>query len=297
MQKTLQKALIASKGSFSENEITHIDCLSGGSFCNTWRLHLNDGSKLFAKSTTDESFPILDFEAKGLAALKQFADNNLLAIPEPLALVKSKGTAVMLMPWVNLGRGNQKALGEGLAMLHTLSTHKNPNSFGWEGDGYIGAGNQPGGWEDKWGKCFVNLRLLPQLRTARKWGLQVSEFEGLMSVITSYLDLHKPSPSLVHGDLWSGNCGIQPDGRGVLIDPATWWADREVDIAMTVLFGGFSNDFYTGYENIWPLEKSSEKRVDIYNLYHLLNHANIFGGSYKEQCLSKLKSLEVLLGE
>ena len=95
----------------------------------------------------------------------------------------------------------------------------------------------------------------------------------------------------MHGDLWSGNCGSTKNGLGSLYDPASYWADREVDISMTKLFGGFNREFYKGYEEIWPLDKSSKDRTDIYNLYHLLNHANIFGGSYKENSLKILKDL------
>ncbi|MEC9028839.1 MAG: fructosamine kinase family protein, partial [Cyanobacteriota bacterium] len=99
------------------------------------------------------------------------------------------------------------------------------------------------------------------------------------------------SPSLVHGDLWSGNANVLSDGRGVLLDPATWWADREVDLAMTQLFGGFSQDFYIGYENVWPLPADASKRVEVYNLYHLINHANLFGGSYRSQSQAILNRL------
>ena len=109
------------------------------------------------------------------------------------------------------------------------------------------------------------------------------------------LDQHNPNPALVHGDLWSGNASIQSNGKAVIFDPAVWWADREVDLAMTRLFGGFSNEFYVGYESIFPIEESAKKRIDIYNLYHLLNHANIFGGSYKNQCLSSLKKLSNII--
>ena len=109
--------------------------------------------------------------------------------------------------------------------------------------------------------------------------------------LCSYLNDHYPSTSIVHGDLWSGNCGSTKDGLGSLYDPASYWADREVDISMTKLFGGFNSEFYKGYEEIWPLDKFSNDRKDIYNLYHLLNHANMFGGSYKENSLRILKVL------
>ena len=111
--------------------------------------------------------------------------------------------------------------------------------------------------------------------------------------ILNILNSFSTVPSLVHGDLWCGNAAVDEQGRGVLFDPASWWADREVDLAMTRLFGGFSDAFYEGYESIWPLPESAKFRVEIYNLYHLINHANIFGGSYKQQAISTLKNLPI----
>ena len=119
----------------------------------------------------------------------------------------------------------------------------------------------------------------------------LNDFEDLLVHLSSYLNFHCPKISLVHGDLWSGNCASTENGLGSLYDPSCYWADREVDISMTKLFGGFSKEFYKGYETIWPLEKSYKDRIEIYNLYHLLNHANIFGGSYKENTLKTLKDL------
>jgi fructosamine-3-kinase len=99
----------------------------------------------------------------------------------------------------------------------------------------------------------------------------------------------------VHGDLWGGNASVFADGRGALIDPACWWADREVDLAMTRLFGGFSARFYEGYQQEWPLDANYQNRIDVYNFYHLLNHANLFGGSYKKQCLTTINAMRSML--
>ena len=122
-------------------------------------------------------------------------------------------------------------------------------------------------------------------------GVRVDDYEDVLIYLSSYLNDHQPRISIVHGDLWSGNCGSTKNGLGSLYDPASYWADREVDISMTKLFGGFNREFYKGYEEIWPLDKFSKDRTDIYNLYHLLNHANMFGGSYKENSLKILKDL------
>ena len=131
------------------------------------------------------------------------------------------------------------------------------------------------------------------MKIAKLWGLDINKFSELLSKLIDFLNEHSPSPSLVHGDLWKGNAAISEDKKGIIFDPAIWWADREVDIAMTKLFGGFSQDFYEAYETIWPLPKSATTRNDLYNLYHLLNHANIFSGSYRNQCLEILNKLKV----
>ena len=102
---------------------------------------------------------------------------------------------------------------------------------------------------------------------------------------------HKPINSLVHGDLWSGNVGTEKNGKGVIFDPASWWADNEVDIAMTKLFGGFRKEFYEEYHKIFPKKSGYEKRIIIYNLYHILNHANMFGGSYYGQVENYVKEI------
>jgi len=146
-----------------------------------------------------------------------------------------------------------------------------------------------------WGDAFVTLRLIPQLQLATNWGLDLDELEPLLAATRVWLDQHQPLPCLVHGDLWGGNASVLADGRGALIDPACWWADREVDLAMTCLFGGFSSRFYEGYQKEWPLDPNYEGRIDVYNLYHLLNHANLFGGGYQKQCLTAINAMRSML--
>ena len=102
---------------------------------------------------------------------------------------------------------------------------------------------------------------------------------------------HKPINALVHGDLWSGNAGMDKNGKGVIFDPASWWADNEVDIAMTKLFGGFRKEFYEEYHKIFPIKNGFEKRIIIYNFYHILNHANMFGGGYLKQVEDYVKAI------
>ncbi len=292
MNDLLKEALLECKDPLFQKELKEIHCISSSTINHTWKLELSNGQKLFAKTVDKKESLRLKFEAIGLKCLAQFADSKLLNIPKPLTISNFKNHSALLLSWIDKSHGDQTNLGKGLALLHQSSAKQSPEKFGWDMNGFIGDGPQPAGWEKSWGKCFVKLRLIPQIKLASKWGLNIHDWEELMNSLTEVLNDHKPLPSLVHGDLWSGNIAIESNGKGVIFDPATWWADREVDLAMTKLFGGFSKEFYSGYESIWPLPTSSEKRIKIYNLYHILNHANIFGGIYKSQCLSILKGLK-----
>ena len=158
-------------------------------------------------------------------------------------------------------------------------------------DGFIGAGPQPGGWRDDWGSAFVELRLRPQLEALDGLQQDSTDLNPLLLRLAEHLNEHQPHPALVHGDLWGGNAASLSDGRGSIFDPASWWADREVDLAMTRLFGGFGEAFRSGYREVIPEASGADGRVEIYNLYHLLNHANLFGGSYLSQCRASLREL------
>jgi len=132
---------------------------------------------------------------------------------------------------------------------------------------------------------------MPQLSILKSNLLDQRIINKIKEKIKSELLNHKPINVLVHGDLWSGNAGMEQSGKGVIFDPASWWADNEVDIAMTRLFGGFGNDFYEEYYKIFPLKKNFENRIIIYNFYHILNHANMFGGGYLKQVKDYVKAI------
>ena len=292
MNDRLRRALVADGGPLSGAVIQRLSSVSGGCIHQSWRLWLEDGRSFFAKAGDASLEPLLLAEANGLMSLREWADPAVLVVPAPLMPAKRLGSdVVLLLPWLDLCAGDQSQLGKGLALLHQVSAADHPGRFGWPSDGFIGAGPQPGGWRGSWGEAFVELRLRPQLRLAAAWGMQAEESEPLLEALVQRLDLHQPVPSLVHGDLWGGNAAVLPDSRGVLIDPAAWWADREVDLAMTRMFGGFSRSFYEAYEKVWPLDETSDSRIDIYNLYHLINHANLFGGSYQRQAMQRIKDL------
>jgi fructosamine-3-kinase len=164
------------------------------------------------------------------------------------------------------------------SMLARAHSRPGPR-FGWHRDNYIGSSPQQNGWCDDWAEFWRERRLRPQLERA-----------GLRANLDRLLEGHKPQPSLLHGDLWSGNVGFTKDGP-VVFDPAVYYGDREADLAMTELFGGFSREFYDAYQEVLPLDAGYEKRKHLYNLYHLLNHLNLFGGGYLGQVKSTLRLL------
>ncbi len=291
--KDLIKKVVSSSNKLSKNSlIDKIIPVGGGCIHKAWCIHFQNGKKVFAKSNNIDNYKMFKFERECLLALKKFAKESYIFIPEPIDLIIYKNISLFFLEWIDIKQSQNNLLGKGLALLHKSSTQGNNTNFGWEEEGFIGYNSQIKGWDSNWGTFFVNYRLKPQLIEAAKWGLNINDYKETLRYLSVYLNQHNPNASLVHGDLWSGNCGINYNGLGILFDPASYWGDREVDISMTKLFGGFNGDFYKGYSEIWPLDKSSNDRTEIYNLYHLLNHANMFGGSYKESSLKILKNLK-----
>ena len=291
MEELIQKALLSSNKFSNNSFVKKIIPIGGGCIHEAWCIQFETDERAFAKSNHIDNINMFKFERECLLSLKKFANTSYLCIPQPIDLIINQNKSIFFLEWIELKQSQQTLLGKGLALLHKSSSESNQINFGWESQGFIGSNTQIGGWDGNWGDFFVNYRLRPQLIKAASWGVSVNNYEKILKYLNSYLNDHEPKVSLVHGDLWSGNCGSTGNGLGILYDPASYWADREVDISMTKLFGGFNREFYQGYEEIWPLDKFSKDRIDIYNLYHLLNHANIFGGSYKENSLQILKDL------
>ena len=292
MEEIIQEAFLNSNKTDKNLFIKKINPVGGGCIHKAWCIHLENDKKVFAKTNHIDNFNMFKFESECLLGLKKFANASYIYVPKTLDLLIHQNLSILFLEWTDIRQSQQYLLGKGLALLHRSSTEASQKKFGWENAGYIGSNKQISGWSSNWGEFFVNYRLRPQLLKAKEWGLRIDEHKNTLIFLSSYLNEHKPMISLVHGDLWSGNCGCTPQGVGILYDPASYWADREVDISMTKLFGGFNKEFYEGYEEIWPMDNYSKDRTDIYNLYHILNHANMFGGSYKESSLRILKDLK-----
>jgi protein-ribulosamine 3-kinase len=236
------------------------------------------GKRRFLKTNSPDQQEAFAAEADGLLALR----NAGLCAPEPLAHGAAGGEAYLLLEYLELvAAGDFAALGRMLAHAHRKSGPR----FGWARDNYIGLTPQKNDWCDDWAEFWRERRLRPQIDLARRNGFDVPLVDP-----RTFLDEHQPAPSLLHGDLWSGNAGFTKDGP-VVFDPAVYYGDREADLAMTELFGGFPREFYRAYNETFALDAGYEKRKHLYNLYHLLNHVNLFGGGYLGQAKSCLRLL------
>jgi fructosamine-3-kinase len=171
-------------------------------------------------------------------------------------------------------------MGTALAAMHRVTSDR---GFGWHQPNTIGATPQPNPWTPTWLEFYREYRLRHQFRLAGRRGGRFPRQHELLMALPDLLAGHAPAPSLVHGDLWSGNAAVTQSGDPVILDPATYFGDREVDIAMTELFGRFPETFYATYRAAYPLDPGYGGRKILYNLYHILNHFTLFGGSYAAQ--------------
>ncbi len=266
-----------------------IEKVQGGDIHNAWRIEFSNKKLFLKRNIRNKKF--LEFEKYCLQNLRKYINQENLVIPEVIAYKNIKNIEILLIEWIDMHNFDQKKLGKGLGELHLKSAESNPKMFGYPVEGFIGTTDQKKGLEDNWIDCFLNLRIIPQLLSLKSRVLDKEIINKVREKIKSELLNHKPINALVHGDLWSGNAGMDKNGKGVIFDPASWWADNEVDIAMTKLFGGFRNEFYEEYHRIFPIKNGFEKRIIIYNFYHILNHANMFGGGYLNQVVDYVKAI------
>jgi protein-ribulosamine 3-kinase len=250
--------------------------VAGGCIHDCYRVSIR-GTAKFLKTNSEEYSDAFAAEADGLAALRAAG----MHAPEPLAHGMAAGRAYLVLEFLDLGgRRDFAELGRMLA-----AAHRRPGPrFGWGRDNYIGSTPQSNGWCEDWAEFWLERRMRPQLELAERNGFRIA----LPSL--NFLKERKPEPSLLHGDLWSGNAGFTPESP-VVFDPAVYYGDREADLAMTELFGGFPREFYQAYNDAWPLEEGYQRRKHHYNLYHLLNHLNLFGGGYLGQVMATLRLL------
>ncbi len=265
-----------------------IEEVHGGDIHSAWRIEFSNKKLFLKRNIRNKKF--LKFEKYCLQNLRKYINQENLVIPDVIAYKNIKNVEILLVEWIDMHNFDQKKLGKGLGELHLKSAESNPKMFGFPVEGFIGTTDQKKGFEDNWIDCFLKLRIIPQLLILKST-LDKEIINKVKEKIKSELLNHKPINVLVHGDLWSGNAGMDKSGKGVIFDPASWWADNEVDIAMTKLFGGFGKEFYEEYHRVFPVKNGFEKRIIIYNFYHILNHANMFGGGYLKQVNDYVKAI------
>jgi protein-ribulosamine 3-kinase len=265
--------------------------VGGGCIANASRLE-TDAAPFFLKYGDEKVARTFPGEAAGLEALA--AADSPLAVPtvRDTAPPTDDRPGFLVMAWINAGRKGRRfweRFGEGLAALHRHTA----DAYGFEQDNFIGRLPQSNDWMDEWPAFFREERLAPQVAMARDRDRWRSDWNGPLERLYRRLSEMLPAtpePSVLHGDLWKGNYMVTATGDPALIDPATYYGHREADLAMTELFGGYDDRFYEAYRATWSLEPGYDTRRDVYNLYHLINHLNLFGGGYAgrvEQILSR----------
>jgi fructosamine-3-kinase len=261
--------------------------LPGGDI-NQAALVQSPASRWFVKYRRNAPPGMFEAEAK---ALDEIATSGCIRAPNPVAWGSENGTAWLVMEYLELtSRGPHALLGEQLAALHTVTS----DSHGWSVDNYIGTTPQfnrrHGNWTEFWRDC----RLQPQLAMARDNGFGsrlIDRGERLLEGLDQLLQGHEPVASLLHGDLWAGNKAFTTNGQPVIFDPASYYGDRETDLAMTELFGGFDAAFYTAYQACAALPAGYPLRRELYKLYHVLNHLNLFGNAYLRRSENMIDAL------
>lgn len=283
-------AIAAAIGAATQSrfQVAHAAPASGGCINQAWRIEGRDGARYFVKLNSADKLAMFEAEQVGLAAI---TTTQTVRVPQPITSGICSEHAFLALEYLDLcSNGNEHLQGEQLAALHRIQARQ----FGFARDNTLGDTQQKNSWASDWITFWKEQRLGFQLDLAVHNGYSCSlQALGvrLLEKLPELLDGYTPSPSLLHGDLWGGNHAFLTDGTPVLFDPAPYYGDRETDLAMTELFGGFGPEFYAAYRSAWPLDAGYATRKSLYNLYHVLNHANLFGGGYVQQAESMMKRL------
>lgn len=248
------------------------------------------GRRYFVKLNDASRMAMFAAEAEGLA---EIARTQAVRVPMPICRGQHAGTAWLVLEHLELGGchgTSAERLGHALARLHRVTA----GQFGWPRDNTIGSTPQINTPSNDWVAFYGQHRLGYQFALAARngfSGMLQRKGERLIENLAAFFDGYCPAPSLLHGDLWGGNHGCRADGEPVIFDPAVYYGDREADIAMTQLFGGFDARFLAAYRDAWPLDRGYDTRRALYNLYHVLNHVNLFGAGYAHQAGQMLDAL------
>lgn len=286
------KALVSLFG--TSVSVVHTDRLSGGDINKAYGLTLNTGDHIFMKANAKQNAAFFTAEAAGLMAIKS---TSAIKTPEILCTGTDNGEDVgysfLLLKFIESSAPRNdywEVFARELAALHKADTGniiEDSSKFGFIQDNFIGSTAQINACSDSWISFFRDNRLFPQFKAADRYfsAEDRSKITKLLDHLEEFL-IEPSKPSLIHGDLWSGNVMCSSEGKAMLIDPAAYVGHFEADIAMTELFGGFPQEFYSAYRESNPMESGYEERRDLYNLYQLLNHLNLFGTNYLAPVLS-----------
>lgn len=262
----------------------------GGGCINTAYVLEAGARRYFVKTNRASGLDMFEAEADGLAELQRV---GTVRVPAPICSGVAADTAYLVMEYLSLGRsgaGAAERLGRKLAGLHRTTAPL----YGWHRDNTIGStpqvNTQSSVWVDFWREQRLGFQLGLSARQGHGGRLQ-RVGERLLADLDAFFTGYDPEPSLLHGDLWSGNYAVEESGEPVIFDPAIYYGDREADLAMTELFGGFPQAFYRAYDDAWPLDAGYRVRRTLYNVYHVLNHLNLFGGGYGSQAERMMASL------
>ena len=270
-----------------EFAIATTNSVSGGCINQGYKVSDNN-TEYFVKLNQASQVEMFAAEALGL---KQMYATNTITVPKPICWGTADNSSYIVLQWLDLGSANNeswRSMGRQLAAMHREGTS---NSFGFETNNTIGSTPQINTWKSNWADFFAQQRIGYQLKLAKRKGGSFPDTNKVVDAVRNKLANRQPEASILHGDLWSGNAAIAADGTPVIIDPATYYGDRETDLAMTELFGGFSTAFYRGYNEAWQLDNGYQQRKSIYNLYHVLNHFNLFGGGYGRQAARTIEQI------
>ncbi len=261
--------------------------LSGGDINQAYRLELGK-YRFFVKLNRAALLSMFDAEKAGLEAIRQ---SRTLRVPEVFMTGREDDHAFIVMEFIELG--GQADAGRFAVALAAMHNHCN-RQFGFHGDNTIGSTAQVNTFNDDWVDFWRRHRLGFQLDLAQQNGLDVGLIDAghrLLDELDKFFSTYRPRPSLLHGDLWSGNQGSDADGNPVIYDPACYYGDHEADLAMMELFGHPGDRFFAEYAEIFPIDSGYSQRRELYNLYHVLNHALLFGGAYAAQALHMTNKL------
>lgn len=291
LRKELWTAIAEQIGSTTGQPFGVKDRRSVGGGCINEGYRLQGGDRAYFVKV-NEAIQVEMFSAEALG-LQQIAATHTIRVPQPICWGSVLGHSYLVLEWLELGGGDRlsyESMGRKLAQLHRRGQG---DRFGWDRQNTIGSTPQPNPWTESWADFFAQHRIGFQVKLANRRGGGFGEMGKIVEMVRSRLANHDTTPSLVHGDLWSGNAAVTLEGDPVILDPAVYYGDREVDLAMTELFGGFPAAFYQGYQGEWPLPPGYADRKSLYNLYHVLNHFNLFGGGYGDQARQMLQNLMV----